>query len=765
MKRESEQIKSQNTITLNPAKSFFKVIRRFFAILLLIFLLAIIVAGTWFYFTYGKHILELQRNAKKIASGTRTEDFKEAQTSLVYASDGSLISVLKAEKDVYYLEYTQIPKAVVSAMLATEDRKFYTHGGYDLLANVRASILLIKNKGEIHQGASTITQQLARTVYLTNEVTWERKITELFLAAELEKKYTKDQIMEFYLNSIYFANGHYGVQAAAYGYFNRSVSELSISEIAFICTIPNNPTIYNPVTNFDNTMERRDKVLSQMYDEGYISEKEYKTAIKEDIVLDLMTIERKNYAESYTYYCAIRALMEREGFVFRNDFIDNDDKEEYEKLYYESYYRIQKSLYTKGYRIYTSIDLDKQKALQDAINNNLSMFDKTTDEGIYELQASAVCIDNDTGKVIAIVGGREQEYNGYTLNRAYQSFRQPGSAIKPLIVYTPLFEKGVYPDNMTVDEKFEGSPRNADGSYAGEITIRRAVEVSKNTVAWKLFLELTPQHGLSYLKAMNFSRIVDTDYVPAASIGGLTYGVSSLEMASAYTALENEGVYRNPTCIIQIMDAKGNALLNITDNSKRIYDRNASLIMTDVLKGVMTNGTGRKLQLNNMTSAGKTGTTGDQRDGWFCGYTRYYTTAVWVGYDMPRTMEGLAGNTYPGYVYKDFMNQIHEGLADKDFEKYIDNRPVYEQIWGEEERNEYEEQDKYEGQDDIDKNEYEDQNEYDDQTEESDALPTPFDENNFELLPEQEEDDVTESEVKEEFDSDSEIDLETEEDL
>lgn len=692
MKNKNRKSKKEMKENSNLFRKSLKGIKNFILLMSAILLLLILIGGTWFYFSYGKTILNLQGKAKKIAVSANIDSFKETQTSLVYASDGSLISVLKAEKDVYYLTYDSIPKTAIQAMLATEDRKFYDHGGFDLAANIRASILLIKNKGEIHQGASTITQQLARTVFLTNEVTWERKITEIFLASELEKKYSKNQIMEFYLNNIYFANGHYGIQAAANGYFSKSATELSLSQIAFLCTIPNNPTIYDPITNFDNVMERRDKVLVQMYEEGYITKEKYRKALKEKITLKLNNTERKNYVESYTYYCAIRALMEQEGFVFRNVFQDDADKEEYQERYYEAYYRIQKTLYTKGYRIYTSIDLEKQAMLQESLDKNLEKFTEVTEEGIYTLQGSGVCIDNDTGRVTAIVGGRSQEFDGYTLNRAYQSFRQPGSAIKPLIIYTPLFEQGLYPDSIVVDEKFEGSPKNADGTYAGEMTVRRAVEVSKNTVAWKLFLELSPRKGLSYLLDMNFSRIVETDYVPAASIGGLTYGVSTLEMASAYATLANDGYYRDPTCIVRIMDAKGNEIIGNEIKEKKIYQKNAVHIMTDVLKGVMTNGTGRKQQINGITSAGKTGTTGNQKDGWFCGYTKYYTTAVWIGYDMPKRMEGLAGNSYPGYVFQEFMNQIHIGLPDRDFEMYEDDSFKTEQIWKPDEESSYEDQ-------------------------------------------------------------------------
>ncbi len=638
-----------------------------------------IALGIWFYARYGKQLLSYQTRANSLVAQSTKETFRASQTSLVYAAGGELISRLKGEKDVYYISYKDIPEYAVQAMICTEDRKFFEHGGVDLLANIRAAIVLVKNKGEIHQGGSTITQQLARAVFLTNEVTWERKLTEIFTAMALERKYSKTQIMEFYLNNIYFANGYYGIQAASMGYFGKSVKELSLSQIAFVCAIPNNPTDYDPVTNFDYTMLRRDKVLVQMRDEGAISEAEYQQALAEKITLERKKSEIQDYVESYTYYCAIRALMAKEGFVFRNSFSDDADREGYEERYYDAYYRIQKTLFTGGYRIYTSFDLRKQEMLQQAVDEGLAGFTETNEAGTYKLQGSAACIDNRTGRIVAIVGGRSQEREGYTLNRAYQSFRQPGSAIKPLIVYTPMFERGMYPDDLVMDERFEGGPRNSGGVYSGEIPLSYAIAASKNTVAWKLFEELTPHVGLSYLLKMGFRRIVDTDYVPAASLGGFTYGVSAVELAGGYAALCNDGMYREPTCIVKITDAQGNVVVGDVAEPERVYAVNAARMMTACLQGVMESGTGRKLKVTGQVAAGKTGTTNDQKDGWFAGYTAYYTTAVWVGCDMPKAMDDLMGNTYPGRIWQAFMNRLHEGVAAKEFVAYVDLRPPKEE--------------------------------------------------------------------------------------
>lgn len=654
-------------------RRFFSAIGKFIwnsiKVLIILVLLAALVAGIWAYQKYADPVLALRAKAQAIAATSTEEDFKSALTSVVYDADGEKISTLRSEKASYYLSYEELPKAAVDVMLVTEDKKFYAHQGVDLLANVRAFYYLIKNRGEITQGGSTITQQLARNIYLTNEVSYERKLVEVFLAWELEDKYSKNEILEYYLNNIYFGNGYYGIQAAAYGYFGRSVKDLSLSELIFLCAIPNNPSLYDPLVRMNKTLERRDRMLRQMLEDGKITRAEHDAAVAEKIVLGKTSVTRHNYVETYVYYCAIRALMEKEGFIFRTEFTGEVDREAYEERYKEAYTYWQQKLFTGGYRIYTSIDLDKQAILQEAVNEGTSSFTEVNEEGTYKLQASAACIDNETGYVVAIVGGREQEYAGYTLNRAYQSFRQPGSSIKPLIIYAPWFERGITPDTMVLDAKFEGGPKNS-GSYLGEITVRTALEQSKNTVAWKLFTELTPETGLDYLLRMKFRRIVDMDYVPAASLGGLTYGVSALEMAGAYAALENDGVFRNPTCILRITDIDGHEVVGDTIKKTRIYEQNAARMTTDVLKGVMTVGTARKNNLENAIAAGKTGTADDRKDGWFVGYTAYYTTAVWVGCDLPREIEDLSGSTYPLSIWKSYMDTIHAGLPMVDFEAY-----------------------------------------------------------------------------------------------
>lgn len=646
----------------------------FFAKLQLLLLVLVAGALGYYYFGgYAQKVSELQAEAKRLVSQSDESTFRSVQTSVVYDANGQLISTLKGEKDVYYLEYDEIPAYATAAMVSIEDKKFYRHNGIDVKAILRAVKAMIEN-GEVTQGGSTITQQLARNVFLNQDVKWERKVEEMFIAVELEKIYSKDKIMEFYMNNIYFGNGYYGIQAASKGYFNTEVDKLSLSQIAFLCAIPNNPTLYDPIEHPENTIKRRDRILGNMLEDGKIGKQTYEEAVAEEIVLNRPEKTKNDYVETYTYHCAVRAIMEQEGFEFKTEFASEEEKETYETNYKIAYDDCKKNLYTKGYRIYTSIDLNMQQQLQDAVDSNLAEFTEQNEEGVYTLQGAAVCIDNHTGYVKAVVGGRNQNLPGYTLNRAYQSYRQPGSTIKPLIVYTPALERQYTPDSIVLDEKIEDGPSNAGGYYEGEITLRYAVEKSKNTVAWNLLAELTPETGLSYLKAMNFTKLDAQDARLTSALGGFTNGVSPVEMTAAYATLENEGKYREPTCIVKITDAEGETLYESQQEEKQIYKTNAARMMTDMLVSVMEEpqGTGYGLALDNMPCAGKTGTTNDNKDGWFAGYTSYYTTCVWVGYDMPKELPGLSGASYPGSIWKEFMEQIHQGLTPVEFKPYID---------------------------------------------------------------------------------------------
>lgn len=653
--------------------------RRFILkVILLLFLIMMLGITLFLYARYGDDIIAAKNDAKALVEASTPDTFKASATSLVYDINGKQITQLKGDKDMYYIGLDEIPDAAENAMIDTEDRKFYSHKGIDLKAVAAAAVSLVKNKGQIKRGGSTITQQLARNIYLNNAKEWSRKIKEMFIAIELEKKYSKEQILEFYINNIYFANGYYGLEAASRGYFSKSCSELSLAQIAFLCSIPNSPTRYDPIVNYNNTVERKNRILNQMLAEGDITQDEYNEAVAEEIKLNVPETKKRNYIETYVTNCAVKALMKESGFKFEYG-IDKSKDEEYDELYSDMYSQCQQQLYRAGYRIYTSIDMSKQKALQKTINEELSENKEKGEDGIFEFQGAGVCIDNDNGKVVAIVGGRSQSsITGYTFNRAYQSYRQPGSAVKPIAVYAPAFDSGYDASDIIKDEPIKDGPKNSNGRYMGNISLRTAVEYSVNTVAWKLFSELTPKKCLNYLVDMNFSRLVSEDYTLASSLGGLTNGVSPVEMASAYAAIENKGVFREPTCIMAITDSEGNEV--VTDeifDEKRIYDKDAAMMMTDVLRGVLTKGTARGYELDGMSCAGKTGTTNEHKDGWFAGYTPYYTTVIWVGCDTPKSIDNLLGNTYPLHIWNTYMNQIHEGLENKEFEKSETSEPVH----------------------------------------------------------------------------------------
>ena len=632
----------------------------------LLIALVLIALGIYHFGGYSDRVKELKAEAKSLVSDSNATTFVPSQKVSIYDCDGNLITERKPEVEAEYVYYEDIPAYFVTAMISIEDKRYYSHDGVDYKAVVRALKAYVDNGGSATQGASTITMQLAKIMYMdTSTKTWEYKLEQMFIAQELEKRYSKNKIMEYYLNNIYFSNGYYGIEAAAHGYFNCELNELSLSQIAYLCAIPNSPAYYDPLVYPENTIKRRNLILKNMYEDGQIDEATYQAALSEEIVLNIPQSKNSfdnNYVDTYTYYCATKILMEQEGFVFQYYFETAAQEQEYKTEYEEVYNRCQKKLYTNGYKIYTSFDMDKQEELQEAVNTVLSFDTSTNENGAYDLQGSAVCIDNSTGLVVAMVGGREQNFSVYTLNRAYQSHRQPGSSIKPLLVYTPMFERGYTPDTIVVDEPIEDGPQNAGGGYSGEVTIRYAIAHSLNTIAWKLYEELTPEVGLEYLKNMNFTAIVDDDYYLASSIGGFTNGVSALEMASGYATIENGGLYREPSCIVKIVDADQNIIYEATGEETRIYTAEACDKMTDCLQTVMASGTGQNQQIEGVITAGKTGTTNDLKDGWFVGYSAFYTTAVWVGYDYPKAIEGLGGGTYPGYIWNTYMTAIHEGL-------------------------------------------------------------------------------------------------------
>lgn len=427
-------------------------------------------------------------------------------------------------------------------------------------------------------------------------------------------------------------------------------------------------------------MKRRSKILKNMLETGAITQDEYNKTIKQEVkIAKRKKLEKHDYVETYVINCATKAIMKQSGFKFQYTFKNDEERNDYQDLYEKQYAACKKSLFSEGYRIYTTIDLDMQKKLQNSVDKKLASY-TTKKGGVYNVQGAGTCIDNKTGKVVAIVGGRSQDnLEGYTLNRAFQSARQPGSSLKPLVVYAPVLERGYTPSSTVNDGPMSNSDphkvRNSGGSYRGSISLRAAVMKSSNVATMRLYEQLGPKTALSYLTKMHFTHLVDRDYTYYTTcLGGMTYGVTTEEMAGGYATLANDGVYRQPTCIESITDSNGNLIVaGSGSKSTRVYSKNASAMMTDVLQSVVTGGTGVGNKVSNFKTAGKTGTTSNYKDGWFCGYTSKYTTAVWVGRDDNKVINGLHGSSYPAYIWKDFMSEIHKGLKGDDKVKTTTN--------------------------------------------------------------------------------------------
>ncbi len=601
------------------------------------------------------------------------QDFHMLSDTEIYDKNDQLIGLINAGH-YEYVPISQISMNLQNAYIAQEDRRFKSHTGVDWIATFRAGLALIKNRGEITQGGSTITQQVVKNTYLTQEQSFTRKIVEILLAPEIEKKYSKADIMEFYCNTNFYGNHCYGVEAASRYYFGKDASDLESYEAAVLVGISNSPTAYNPVRNPEASLKKRNDVLHSMLEVGYLSEDAYESAISQplSIVQEESEGSNENYMSSYAIHCAALALMKLDNFQFQYIFKDKSDYDTYMENYQATYTEKADDIRAGGYRIYTTLDQDLQTALQSQLDNVLSPYTELQDNGKYALQGAGVIVDNMTNSVVAVVGGRGTED---VYNRAYLSARQPGSTIKPLIDYAPAFDTGeYYPARLVNDHKWENGPSNSGGSYYGNVSVREALNRSLNTVAWQILTDIGVDYGLNYLGEMEFQKLTYIDNgVPSLSIGGFTNGVRVVDMAKAYSTLANGGVYNDQTCIRRIdHEHNGELTKNLKAHSQVVYQQDSAYMLTDILKGTLTEsyGTGYGLALeNDMPAAGKTGTTNSSKDTWFCGYTRYYTTAIWVGYDTPRAMPGIYGKTYAGKIWKQVMDQIHEGKEPLDWEQ------------------------------------------------------------------------------------------------
>ena len=613
---------------------------------------------------------ELQTKAYDSLATMDQGTFRKLANTKFLDSEGNVIG--EVDSGSYeYREISDIPMDLQNAYIAAEDQNFKTHHGVDYKATFRAALALIKNQGEITQGGSTITQQVIKNNLLSQEQSFMRKFLEILMAPELEKKYSKQEIMEFYCNSNYYGNGCYGVASAAKFYFGKDLTELTTAECAMLAGISNSPNNYNPVANMDLATQKKNSILKKMLDAGYLTQKEYKLAKQQEIQVtqtETSLISSNNYMCSYAMHCAVLKLMEQDGFEFQYLFNSEEEYEKYDASYTEAYKKMASLIRGGGYTIQTSFNTDIQKQLQETVDQSLAGSQETGEDRKFALQGAAVCIDNESGYVVAIVGGRGEDQ----FNRAFLAERQPGSTIKPLLVYGPAFDQGIAtPSSIYTDQKISVSgysPKNANNRYLGNMNIRKALAMSTNTVAFQVFQEVGQEKALSYLEQMKFSSIRYADNsAMSIALGGFTYGVKVDEMARAYAAIQNHGKYTNQTCLMKITHETEGVVYDGKEKSVQVYSEDAAFMLTDSMQGVFKEeyGTGSNIDLNGQIASGKTGTTNSNRDVWFCGYTNYYTTAVWVGRDDNGV---LSQTNYANTIWESFMKKIHNGKSASDFQ-------------------------------------------------------------------------------------------------
>ncbi|WP_068985292.1 MULTISPECIES: transglycosylase domain-containing protein [Lysinibacillus] len=528
------------------------------------------------------------------------------------------------------LTLQEIPQIAQEIFIASEDANFYEHIGFDLSAIIRAMVAN-SNTNSSSQGGSTITQQLVRMRYLSDEKTYERKLTELFYSYELEKEFDKDAILTMYLNESYFSNQVYGIGGAATYYFQKPLQELSVAEIAFIAAIPNNPSLYNPLKNFDKTKARQERLLDTLAASGAITTEDAITYKAETITLNV-----KNKVQNYPMYSTyvlqeLRWLVaEKEGYADR--LAKTQSEEEKKKIKAQLDKRLN-TLFQNGLTIHTALDPNKQAHDEKKMTAIL---------GSGKLQAAGAVIDNKSREVVSLYAGKN--YEKFDFHRAFQGTRQPGSAFKPLAVYAPLFETTTYTPDSTVSggSYCVGSfcPQNYGGFTYGDVSIRTAFRYSYNTSALRLFNTVGIETAFSYLDRFNFRSIVEKDHNYAASLGGLTYGVTALELADAYTSFI-DGSYVLAHSIRKVTAADGTELYSWDTARDQIWSPKTVKYMRALLADVVANGTGQGVYSRSNYVGAKTGTTNNYRDYWLAGLNDEYTAAVWLGYDKPQSMENL----------------------------------------------------------------------------------------------------------------------------
>ena len=657
-------------------------------------------------------------------------------TTIVYADDGAteLERFVEAGSNREYKSIDQIPVDLQHAFVAIEDERFYEHNGIDPQGILRAAITGITSGGDFSQGASTLTQQLIKNNVFpdfVNEETFydrlERKIQEQFLALDIEKQMSKDEIMEAYLNTINLGQNTLGVQSASKRYFNKDVSELTLSECAVLASITQNPSLYNPITNPEDNARRRTEVLDRMLDQGYIDQAAYDEAMADDVYTRIQAVNAAIGEDSpYSYFVdalseqVIDDLMSRLGYTESQAYnalysggltiistqnttmqqicdeeMNNDANFPWLKEYGLSYAltvtRADGTIENYGseavqnYRASTyGVDSaltfsseEQARAMVEEWKATIAREGDTYDERITitpQPQASVTIIDQATGQIKAMVGGRGAKETSQSLNRAYQgSRRQPGSCFKILPTYAPALDT----NQITLASVFDDKPwhysdgtefKNVGNKYYGNVTVREAIAQSMNSVAVQTIQQIGPQLGYEYAKNnFSMSSLVENDMYEPIALGGLTHGVYNYELCAAFASIANGGVYNTPTLYTKILDHDGNVLIeNPTESHQAVKDSTAALL-TSAMESVVEEGSGSAAALGNMPVAGKTGTSDNDKDIWFCGFTPYYTCAVWGGYDDPKSMTNI-DTTFRFRIWKSIMSRIHAGLETKQFE-------------------------------------------------------------------------------------------------
>lgn len=591
------------------------------------------------------------------------EKLETSETSFVFDDNGQLITKLHAEQNRINVKLDVIPEDLINAFIAIEDPRFKEHFGIDIRAAIGALWADIRHMGFV-RGASTITQQLVKNAFLSPEKTIKRKVQEVWLAIQIERKYTKEEILEYYLNHIYFGHSANGVQAASQVYFGKDVQELTLAESAMLAGITRNPGIYSPYINFEKAKERQEVILNEMVKNNFITKEEAQKAKEEKIKLAGLKDFSERYKAPFFIDHVIREVVKQL-------------KEEYGMTNDEAFNKI----YNGGLRIYTTVNMDIQQKAEEVMSNPENYPEGLVDDkGNPQPQGAIVIIDHSTGHIKALVGGRKHEKR-LGLNRATQSFRQPGSAFKPISVYTPAIDMG-YTAATVIDDspvfyragREVWAPENYDRKFNGLTTIRRAIELSINVVAVKVLDQIGIDRAIDYAQNMGIKNLVlegrkNDRNLPSMALGGLTKGVTPLEMAAAYGTLANQGIYIEPIAFTKVTDKTGRVILEPKQEKRVVVSEQTAYIMTDMLKGVIKRGTGWRLADLPFPAAGKTGTTNDSKDIWFIGYTPHLVGAVWIGHDEPTKMVNVAGGKQPALIWKQVMEYAHKNLPTQDFIK------------------------------------------------------------------------------------------------